>query len=380
MRNTAELDRYLDLLPSFGVPACDFVITHKGETVYRHAAGFADHAKTRPVTDRDIYQVYSVSKVTTCVCAMRLVEEGKIKLDDPVSKYLPAYAHLTVRQKDGSVVPATKEMTIEHLFTMTGGLDYDLTAEPILRAAAKPDASTVSVVSSFVESPLHFEPGTRYRYSLCHDVLAAVVEVVTGMPFSDYVRKNITEPLGMTDTGFHPTEAQKERFVQAHQFVHGLMTAKPMDGIRNQARFVFGPNYDSGGAGLFSTVNDQITLLTALANGGTWNGYRVLKPETIALMGENRLADTARPDFQSTRLYGYGWGLCGRAHVNKALSRARSAEGEFGWDGAAGAFALADPTNRVAMYFGMQVLGCSYSYHKLFPDLRDLGYQLLGIE
>ena len=179
MRNTAELDRYLDLLPSFGVPACDFVITHKSETVYRHTAGFADHAKTRPVTDRDIYQVYSVSKVTTCVCAMRLVEEGKIKLDDPVSKYLPAYANLTVRQKDGSVAPATNEMTIEHLFTMTGGLDYDLTAEPILRAAAKPDASTVSVVSSFVESPLHFEPGTRYRYSLCHDVLAAVVEVVT---------------------------------------------------------------------------------------------------------------------------------------------------------------------------------------------------------
>ena len=75
MRNTAELDRYLDLLPSFGVPACDFVITHKGETVYRHAAGFSDHAKTRPVTDRDIYQVYSVSKVTTCGCALRLVEE-----------------------------------------------------------------------------------------------------------------------------------------------------------------------------------------------------------------------------------------------------------------------------------------------------------------
>ena len=378
--NTTELDRYLDLLPQFGIPACDFAVSHKGKTVYRHRTGFADHAKTVPLTENHIYQVYSVSKVTTCVCALRLVEEGRLKLSDPVSKYLPAFANLTVRQKDGSVVPAERVMTVEHLFTMTGGLDYDLKAENILRAAAQPGANTQSVVSAMAEAPLQFEPGTRYRYSLCHDVLAAVVEVVTGLPFAEYVRRNITDPLGMTDTGFHPTEEQLTRFVASHRFISGLHRAEPVDGVRVQANYVLCKGYDSGGAGLHSTVNDQMKLLTALANGGiSADGYRVLKPETIAMMGENRLCDTAWPDYQPTRLYGYGWGLCGRAHVNKLLSNARSAEGEFGWDGAAGAFALVDPKNEVAMYFGMQVLNCAYSYHKIFPDLRDRAYALLGI-
>lgn len=379
--NTTELDRYLDLFPQFGVPACDFAITHRGEPVYRRRVGFADHAKTHPLTDRNIYRIYSVSKVTTCVCALQLVEEGRLKLEDPVSKYLPAFAHLTVKQKDGSVAPAQREMTVEHLFTMTGGLDYNRKTPPILAAAALPGANTCSVVSAMAESPLQFEPGTRYLYSLCHDVLAAVVEVVTGMPFSEYVRTKIADPLGMTDTGFRPTEEQRSRFVDTHRFVNGLHRAVPLDGEKDHSAFVFCNGYDSGGAGLFSTVDDQMKLLNALANGGiSPEGYRVLKPETIAAMGENRLADTAYPDYHPTRLYGYGWGLCGRAHVNKLISRARSAEGEFGWDGAAGAFALVDPKNQVAMYFGMQVLGCAYSYHKLFPDLRDLGYALLGIE
>lgn len=379
--NTFELDQYLDRLPGFGIPACDFAISHRGKLVYRHLTGFADHAKTRPLSEHDIYQIYSVSKVTTCVCTMQLVEEGRIQLDDPVSKYLPAFAHLTVRQPDGSVAPAKKTMTILHLFTMTAGLDYDLQTEAIQKASARPGANTVSMVSVLAEAPLHFEPGTHYRYSLCHDVLAAVVEVVSGMPFSEYVRTHITDPLGMPDTGFHPTQAQQNRFVQAHQFVSGLMTATPVDGVKNQSRFHLCKGYDSGGAGLFSTTNDHMKLLTTLANGGiSSEGYRVLQPETIAMMGKNFLSDTALPDFTPTRLFGYGWGLCGRAHVNKPLSRSRSAEGEFGWDGAAGAFSLIDPVNQVAMFFGMQVLGCAFSYFKVFPDLRDLGYSLLGIE
>lgn len=376
-----KLDEYLDYLPECGVPGCDFAVAHKGKIVYRHSAGFADHAKTRPISPRDIYRVYSVSKVTTCVCGMRLVEAGLIGLDDPVSKYIPSFENLTVKGNDGSVTPAERVMTVRHLFTMTGGLDYELKAENIVRAASLPGANTVSVLAALPEAPLCFEPGTHYKYSLCHDVLAAVIEVVTGMPFSEYVRKNITEPLGMTDTGFRPTDEQRARMVEGYRFVHGLHIAEPVNIEENHARFVPCEGYDSGGAGFFSSVDDQMKLLGALANGGVSpDGYRVLTPESIEMMGKNELADSARPNFQPSRLYGYGWGLCGRAHVNKRISRARSAEGEFGWDGAAGAFALVDPVNQVSMYFGMEVLGCNYSYHKLFPDLRDLGYELLGIE
>jgi CubicO group peptidase (beta-lactamase class C family) len=159
------------------------------------------------------------------------------------------------------------------------------------------------------------------------------------------------------------------------------MRAEPINIEESFARFIPSDSYDSGGAGLFSCVNDQMKMLSTLACGGTApNGYRLLSPESIGMMGKNELSDSARIDFMPGRLYGYSWGLCGRAHINKKISRARSAEGEFGWDGAAGAFALVDPINRVSMYFGMEVLGCVYSYNKLFPDLRDLGYELLGIE
>lgn len=376
-----KLDDYLDGLCDFGVPGCDFAIARDGKIVYRHFAGYADHALVRPISERDIYRVYSVSKVTVCVCGMRLVEAGLLSLDDPVSKYIPSYADLKVKQRDGSVSFAKRVMTVRDLFTMSGGLNYDMNAENIVRAAALPGANTVSVLAALPEAPLDFEPGTSFQYSLCHDVLAAVIEVVSGERYSEYVKKNVTDPLGMLDTGFRPTEEQRARLVEGYQFVHGLMRAEPVDIEKHHARFIPCNAYDSGGAGLFSSVNDQMKLLSTLACGGTSSdGYRLLSPDSIEKMGENGLSDGARMNFMPTRLYGYSWGLCGRAHVNKKLSRARSAQGEFGWDGAAGAFALADPKNRVSMYFGMEVLGCNYSYHKLFPDLRDLGYEFLGIE
>lgn len=379
--NTEKLDRYLDRLPEFGVPACDFTIAKDGKTVYRRLVGYADHAKTRPLSETDLFRVYSVSKITTCICAMQLVEQGKLNLDDPVSKYLPKFADLTVKQADGTVSPARNVLTVRHLFTMTGGFDYNLSTEAIRRVRQDPSATTLTALDALTEMPLHFEPGTRYAYSLCHDILAGVVEVISGMRFSEYVAKYIAAPLGMTDTGFRPSEEQRARLVDAYRFVPGLMKATPVDGEQEYNRYVLCDGYDSGGAGLFTSVNDQMKLLNALANGGTApDGTRILKPETITLLGKNGLPDSARPDFQPNRLYGYSWGLCGRAHVNKTVSRARSAEGEFGWDGAAGAFALADPTNRVAMYFGIEVLNCAYSYYKLFPDLRDLGYEILGIE
>lgn len=379
--NTEKLDRYLDNLPEFGIPACDFTVAKEGKTVYRRLVGYADHAKTRPLSERDIFRVYSVSKVTTCVCGMKLVEQGLLNLDDPVSKYLPAFGNLTVRGANGAVAPAQNLLTVRHLFTMTGGFDYEMNTPSLIRVKNDPKATTLTALNALTETPLSFEPGTRYKYSLCHDILAGVIEVVSGMKFSEYVKKNVTEPLGMTDTGFRPTEEQRTRFVDAYRFIHGRMQAAPVDGERDHERFVLCNGYDSGGAGLFTTVNDQMRLLGALANGGiSSDGYRLLKPETIETMGKNELPDSARPDFQPGRLYGYSWGLCGRVHVNKTLSSSRSAEGEFGWDGAAGAFALADPKNRVSMYFGIEVLGCTFSYCKLFPDLRNLGYELLGIE
>ena len=222
--------------------------------------------------------------------------------------------------------------------------------------------------------PLHFEPGTHFRYSLCHDVLAAVVEVASGMRFANYVKKYILDPLDMKDTGFHLPASLQERMTTMYTFVPGLSAkAEP---IECKNKYCLTDNYDSGGAGLYTSPADQIKLLTALACGGKApNGTQILLPQTIRMLGENRLGDSARIDFEPTRLYGYGWGLCGRAHMDPALSDALSSVGEFGWDGATGSFALVDPTKQVALYFGLHVFNCQYVYRQIHPRLRDLVFE-----
>ena len=272
-----------------------------------------------------------------------------------------------VLQKDGTVVKATETMRIVHLFTMTGGMTYSFNTPNIQGAEEK---TTLGIVRAMAKDPLVFEPGTHYRYSLCHDVLGAVVEVVSEMKFADYVEKLLFAPLGLKNIGFHPTEEQLSRFSAMYNYRNGTPTAVETP-LGN--KYCFSLDYDSGGAGLFSTVDDYTKVITAVACG------RVLKPETIAMMQKSGyICDDALNDFVTSRLFGYSWGLCGRVHVNPVMSLSKSPVGEFGWDGAAGAYSLIDAQNKVAMYFGMHAFGCSYAYHCVHPTLRDLMYE--GLE
>lgn len=376
--NTDKLDRFLDEMPQRGLPGCDLSVSRDGHEVYRRAVGFSDAEMKRPVDKSTLWWIFSASKIITCVAAMRLVEEGRLNLSDKVSDYLPAFGQLTVRQKDGSLEPANEPMRILHLFTMTGGMDYDLDAPAIVEALALPGANTLSVCSAMAKTPLHFEPGTHYRYSLCHDVLAAVIEVITGMKFSDYLSSTVFTPLGMQETGFHPTEEQLARFAQAFDYnnADGSIRLRPIGNV-----YCLSPDYDSGGAGLFTTVDDYMKVVTTLACGGTTaDGYTLLRPETIAELEVNRLCPAAWKDFVVSRLYGYGWGLCGRVHVNPVRSLSLSSVGEFGWDGAQAAFTMVDRKTRTALYFGTQVANCSYAYNVLHPTLRNLVFEMLDGE
>lgn len=374
--NFQKLNDLIASLPSRGFPACDISVAKDGREVFRARAGYADAAKTRPVSENDLYWVFSISKIATCIAAMRLVQEGKLCLDAPVSDYLPSYKELTVKQRDGSIQPAQNAMTVLHLFTMTGGLDYDANKGTLKDfRAAHPHMTTREFVDELAKQPLNFEPGTHYAYSLCHDVLAAVVEEVSGMRFADYMQKYIFDPLGMKDTHYHIPEEKCERLSAVYQYRHGLYRAEHLPDY-HVPTYRYSDRYDSGGAGLVTSVDDYMKLLTALACGGTSpNGYCVLNPETVAMLGNGYLPDSVRPDFNPSRLYGYSWGLCGRAHVEPHISNARSAKGEFGWDGAAASFALVDPTNRVSLFFATEVLGCNYAYHFIHPLLRDLAYE-----
>ena len=371
------LDQFLELMPQRGIPAMEVVVSHGGESVYHGCAGFSDSADTKRVTPKDLYWIFSATKPITCVAAMRLVERGLLNLNDPVSKYLPAFTNMTVRQKDGSVLPCETPMTIEHLFTMQGGMDYNLNSEPMKEAKRNPHVGTLEMVNAMAKNPLFFEPGTNYRYSLCHDVLAAVIEVVSGMSFGEYLRTNIFDPLEMEEIGFRPNEEQKQRFSALYRFnnAEGSSLEIPI-----QNNYNFSDCYESGGAGLFTNADTYITFLSALSlNGTAKNGYELLRPETVKLLQENHLSGESWKTFVTTRLHGYGWGLCGRVHLDPVYSMSRSGVGEFGWDGAAGAFALADPAKQVGLYVAMHSMGCNYAYHRLHYAIRDLAYECLGL-
>ena len=370
--NFDKLSEYLEHLPELGIPASEIVISKNGAPVYHKCVGYSDRNGTIPCSDKDLYYLFSATKIVTCIAVMRLVEEGLIGLDDPVAKYIPEYKNIMLKLPDGGTRVA-KEMKIWHLFTMTGGMTYDKETDNIKGAS---DRSTLGMVKAMAKDGLIFDPGTRFKYSLCHDVLAAVAEVVTGMKFRDYIQKVVFDPLGIVDMGFHPTPEQLKRFSDMYSYRDGITKAiwKP-----TMNAFIFSDDYDSGGAGLFGSAGEYIKIIQAVANGGVAaNGYRLLSEESIKMMQKNYLCDDAMDDFSETKRYGYGWGLCGRVHINKLKSQSKSPVGEFGWDGAAGAYALIDPENKLAIFYAQHVGGCAYAYDIIHPTIRNLTYDAIA--
>ena len=372
--NFEALTKYLDSLKDRGVPGCDLEVWVNHEPVYRHFTGESHPGK--PMDGTETYWLYSATKVFTMTAAMQLVEKGVLKLSDPVSKYLPAYAKLTV--KDGDTVrPAKTVMTLENLMAMQSGLDYDLQSPAILACVEKYGAkvTTVQLAEAFAENPLNFDPGTHFLYSLSHDVVGAIIEVASGMPFGEYVRKNIIEPLGMKTMTFHPTE---EHFARMAARYHWDEDLNPIPEPNAKNPYDLAELYESGGAGLVGDVSSYILLADALANGGVGrNGARILSQESIDNMRTNRALGVRGEDFDTLcNKFGYGYGLGVRTLIHKETSR--SPLGEFGWDGAAGAWTMADPDNHIAAYFGMHVLNCGLAYEKYHPTIRDLIYEGLN--
>ena len=372
--NFSKLDSFMKQMPIFGYPSCEIVVSKDGKTIYNSAIGFADANKTRPASADDIYWLFSCTKVITCIAALRLLENGDISLDDPVAKYLPEFKNPLVRQENGTTAQAKNVMTVRHLFTMTGGLGYDIDT-PAIEKAKTHNATTRSIIRAIAEDPLYFEPGTRYKYSLCHDVLGGIIEIVSGMRLSDYMKKYIFDPLGLNDIGFRPSDEQASRFVDMYIGNSGTNRSTPIPCINN---YTFSPAYDSGGAGLFSTANDYSKIISTIANGGkTDDGYTLLRPETIALAQKNLLDDNCLADFCNGRLFGYGWGLCGRVHRDPTVSFSKSPAGEFGWDSAGNALAVIDPQNRLSFIFLAHVREYTYGYNCVHPILRNVVYECL---
>lgn len=376
--NQQILIDFLNSLENSGIPGCDCVVYHNHRPVFRHTTGYSDTASKKPLTASNTYYLYSATKLLTCTAVMQLVERGLIGLDTPVSDYLPEYGGMKV--KDGSGVrPAKTAVTIRHLMSMQSGLNYNLDAPSILKIleASEHEATTRQVIAALANEPLDFEPGTRFQYSLSHDVLGAVIEVVSGKSLGKYFEEHITGPLGMKNTGFELTPDRKANLSGQFEYHGDTKTSTP---VPNKNRYVLSKNYESGGAGLISTVDDYILFLDALCNEGTASsGYRLLSMESINLMRQDQLEGQSRKDFDAWCRYGYSYGLGVRTLVEREKSGVRSPLGEFGWDGAAGAYALVDTQNRLAVFYAQHVLNCGFAYEVIHPTIRDLTYEMMGL-
>lgn len=377
--NFDRLTKYIDTLEKCGIPGCEMHVAYEGRVVYSYAAGFSNKEHTRKADFDDMYRLYSCTKVVTSVCAMRLVEEGKLDFEDPVSKYLPEFADITVKTDDeGGFAPAKKVMKIKHLFSMTGGLSYDLSAKPIKEAIEKGARTTRQVVASFAKVPLQFEPGEDYQYSLCHDVLGAVIEVVTGKTLGEYMSELIFEPLGMTSATLDATKVDLDKIPDLYHYDVGLYRAIPQE-KRKTNEFQVAEQYESGGAGLLCTGSDYVKFAAALSNGGkSADGYQVLSQKSLDLFKTDLLTEAQRSKFIRTvgkPGYSYGYGV--RTLVSKEIGQSLSPIGEFGWDGKGGCYTLIDPQNKIGIYFAMQVAGCGYAYSHVHPTLRNLTYEAL---
>ncbi len=362
----SALKDYLEKLPEeWGIPQCALVVRQGRQTVFEQLV---------KAEKRDVYWLYSATKLFTAVMFCRLLEQGKLKLEDRVSDYLPEYALLTIADAEGHLRAATQPLLLEHLITMCGGLTYDI-MHPCITGAV--DRSTRGIVREISKMPLVDEPGNTYLYSLCHDVLAAVMETVTGLRYEELIRREITEPLGMRSTCFHPDDALKAGFAPQYEWQGRKKGAIPCGGDN---KFEFSPEYDSGGAGLCSTLEDYILLPEALANGGSGrDGYPLLKPETIEAMRSDHIYGSRRDGFNLRweRMRSYGYGLGVRTRIDHR-DGGKSPVGEFGWDGAAGAYCIIDPKNTVSAFYVQHVLNMGPVFDEIHPRLRDLIYQ--GLE
>ncbi len=373
---------FQDWLTAREIPGNDCMIMQDHRVLYRYMSGYADLESERPIRGDELYYFWSASKPITACLALRLLERGAFRLDDPLADYMPEFSHMLIRSPDASAdsepVPAKKPILIRHLFTMTASFSYRYNLPEIeaVKRATNGRCPTREVARGIARTTLYFEPGEKWDYCFCHDILGALVEVVSGRRLRDFAADELFRPLGMTDTSYNlPKDPKKlARMATQYAYLADENRVVPTDGTCGH---IIGPEYDCGGAGVVSTCSDYMKFADAIANEGlAKNGYRVLKPETVRLWKTDALAKKQRRSMSYwPHMAGYSYGLGVRTMIDPAAGHSLGPVGEFGWDGAAGTFVLFDTENRLACVYTQHMLYSDWAH--IFPTLRNLVYACL---
>ena len=350
----AKLDAMLEeAMQKEQVPGLVAMVVKNGQVVYHSAKGLADVETGKAMEKNSIFRIASQTKAITSTAIMMLWEEGKFRLDDPISKYIPEFKNPqvlnTFRYADTtfSTRPSTKEITIRHLLTHTSGLGYgvidgDERMKMIYHKAGVTDLFTTEnitigeSVKLLAKLPLHHEPGAKYTYSEGLDVLGYLIEIVSGMPFDQFLKTRIFDPLGMNDTRFYLSDAQAPRLVTVHTRKDNKWISYPVTFYDPAYPKTGAKTFFSGGAGLSSTTEDYAKFLQMYLNGGIYNGKRILSPHTIHTIMQNQVGDLWNND----RYYGLAFGVVNDKGV--ALGGMGS-KGTFDWGGYFNTQYFADP-------------------------------------
>ncbi|MCY7352486.1 MAG: beta-lactamase family protein [Cytophagaceae bacterium] len=361
------------------IPGATMLLARKGQIVYYKAFGYQDVETKTPLQRDAIFRIMSMSKAITSVAVMLLYEEGKIGLDDPVSRYIPAFKNPRVltsfNPKDTtySAVPAKREVTIRHLLTHTAGIPY---SHPLYQKDGIPDffslepkklSQTIPALGSL---PLLHEPGEKYTYGLNTDVLGYLVEVVSGMRFGEFLQKRILEPLGMTDTGFYQPDSKKARLMHLYsRSTSGESLVKHPNFAEENYPVSGAKTYESGGAGLSSTVMDYAKFLQMLLNGGRFNNQQLLSRKTIELMTTNQIGELEMGGV------GNKFGLGFEIETEKGHAKAPGSLGTLRWGGRNYSDYWWDPQEEILAVWTTQLL--PNTAPGIDKQFKQLAYQAL---
>ena len=350
------------------------LVFHDGKERGFWHSGFADVENKKEFSRNTIIRLYSMSKPVTSVAAMILIERGILDFTDEVSQYIPEFADLTVC-KDGKIQKSSRPLLIQDLLNMTSGYTYGgnedegqkqtsaLLWELNQSVLEKNDISTLEVAKRLAKIPVSFEPGTDYQYGLSADIMGAVIEVASGMKYSEFLKKEIFEPLGMNDTGFFVPQEKLNRLAKVYsRYDLSLFTSCNL-GIQDKMNVE--PAFESGGAGLVSTIDDYMKFCIMLVSKGIYNGKRILQEKTVEYLSRAKLRDNLQKCFDNKMEHwaGYSYANFMRVCVDSGKCASMAAQNnEFGWDGWLGPFMAIDLENKLAFVYFQQMTDTGFSY------------------
>ncbi len=366
MQSQAQIDKVLrQKCDAKEIPGVVAMAATSKEVIYQGAFGKRDLSKDQAMTPDSVFWIASMTKAVTGAAAMQLVEQGKLSLEEPIGKVLPDLAAPQVLEGfdakgDPKLRPAKRPITLRHLLTHTAGFAYDMWNGDMVKYLERTNTpGIITCKNDALKTPLMTDPGTRWEYGSNIDFAGKAIEAVTGQRLEDYLRDHLFTPLGMTDTGFKIGDAQRQRLVGMHaRGEKGALAPIPFELEQD-------PEFHMGGGGLYGTASDYIKFTQMILNKGTGNGNQVLKPETVALMGENHIGELNMTRMASSVAFATNdvdlypgmlkkWGLS--FLINTAKTPEGRSPGSLAWAGLANTYYWIDPSRDISGVILMQVL------------------------